>query len=213
MSVNEVDADSSGWRKARRSMGNGNCVEVRPVRDAIAVRDSQDPDGLVLAYSSETWRTFTQVARLGRFDVPVQKKFVRLVGAAPLILAVGCAWSHRVTSCPRSGYEVTWRYGVFRCATGKMAQVTSQHRERGLRPGRGFPGKRASPRLSRLREPGHPLPSKGMAGFCRGHEGKDAGTTRVLVAGTRSPASARITQASRLFLYDMLARTAQGLTW
>jgi len=72
MSVNEAGADSPGWRKARRSMANGNCVEVRLVRDAVAVRDSQNPDGLVLAYSAETWRTFTRAARLGRFNVPVQ---------------------------------------------------------------------------------------------------------------------------------------------
>jgi uncharacterized protein DUF397 len=70
MSLIEVDPDSAGWRKARRSMANGNCVEVRPVRGAIAVRDSQNPGGLVLAYSTESWHAFTQAARLGRFDVP-----------------------------------------------------------------------------------------------------------------------------------------------
>jgi hypothetical protein len=34
------------WRKASASAMNGNCVEVRPVRDGhVEVRDSKDPDG------------------------------------------------------------------------------------------------------------------------------------------------------------------------
>jgi hypothetical protein len=70
MSLVEVDPESAGWRKARRSMANGNCVEVRPVTDAIAVRDSKNPGGLVVAYSAESWRAFTLAARLGQFDVP-----------------------------------------------------------------------------------------------------------------------------------------------
>ena len=56
MTLIEVDPDSAGWRKARRSMANGNCVEVHPVTDAIAVRDSKNPGGLVLAYDAESWR-------------------------------------------------------------------------------------------------------------------------------------------------------------
>jgi hypothetical protein len=70
MSLIEVDPESTGWRKASRSMANGNCVEVRPVTGAIAVRDSQNSGGLVLAYSAESWRAFTLATRLGHFDVP-----------------------------------------------------------------------------------------------------------------------------------------------
>jgi Domain of unknown function (DUF397) len=70
MSLIEVDPESPGWRKARRSMANGNCVEVHPVTGAVAVRDSQNRGGLVLAYSAESWRVFTLAARLGHFDVP-----------------------------------------------------------------------------------------------------------------------------------------------
>ena len=72
MSLVEIALESTEWRKARRSMGNGNCVEVRPVVGAIAVRDSQNPGGHMLAYSAESWRSFTLAARLGRFDVPQQ---------------------------------------------------------------------------------------------------------------------------------------------
>jgi Domain of unknown function (DUF397) len=72
MSIVEVDPDSAGWRKARRSMANGNCVEVRPVTGAIAVRDSNKPDGLMIAYSAESWRAFTRATRRGHFDIPEQ---------------------------------------------------------------------------------------------------------------------------------------------
>jgi hypothetical protein len=66
-----IDADSgrSGWRRARRSMANGNCVEVRPANGEIAVRDSKNPGGFVLAYSAQSWRAFTLEARQGFFDV------------------------------------------------------------------------------------------------------------------------------------------------
>lgn len=72
MSLIEVATDSVGWRKTRRSMGNGNCVEVRPVTGAVAVRDSKNPGGSVIAYSAESWRAFTLAARAGHFDVPGQ---------------------------------------------------------------------------------------------------------------------------------------------
>ncbi len=68
MSLVPVGPDSAGWRKARRSMANGNCVEVCPVTGAIAVRDSKNPDGLVLSYSVQSWHEFTIAARLGQFD-------------------------------------------------------------------------------------------------------------------------------------------------
>jgi Domain of unknown function (DUF397) len=51
-------------------MANGNCVEVRPVNGGIAVRDSKNPGGYVLAYSAPSWRAFTLAARQGRFDSP-----------------------------------------------------------------------------------------------------------------------------------------------
>ena len=59
---------SLAWRKALRSLGNGNCVEVAPVASGVVVRDSQDPDGLVLAYDASSWRTFAAAARRGHYD-------------------------------------------------------------------------------------------------------------------------------------------------
>ena len=45
------------WRKSSYSTSNGgNCVEVGTAPRTIAVRDSKDPDGPVLAVSREGWR-------------------------------------------------------------------------------------------------------------------------------------------------------------
>jgi Domain of unknown function (DUF397) len=57
------------WRKAQRSIGNGDCVEIASRTGEIAVRDSKNPGGTVLAYSAGSWQAFTQAARRGYFDV------------------------------------------------------------------------------------------------------------------------------------------------
>jgi hypothetical protein len=49
-------------------MANGNCVEIGTANGAIAVRDSKNTGGSVLAYSAESWRAFTQETRRGSFD-------------------------------------------------------------------------------------------------------------------------------------------------
>jgi Domain of unknown function (DUF397) len=72
MSLMQADSETPGWRKARRSMANGNCVEVRPASGGIAVRDSKNPGGYVLAYSAPSWRAFTLAARRGHFDAHAQ---------------------------------------------------------------------------------------------------------------------------------------------
>jgi len=56
------------WRKATISVGNGACVEVAPYREMVAVRDSKDPDGPVLAYTQAEWRAFLHGAKAGEFD-------------------------------------------------------------------------------------------------------------------------------------------------
>ena len=57
------------WRKARRSMNNGNCAEVATQAGVVAVRDSKDPHGPVLWYSASSWGSFLATARMGHFDV------------------------------------------------------------------------------------------------------------------------------------------------
>ncbi|NVI92244.1 DUF397 domain-containing protein [Actinomadura sp. BRA 177] len=45
------------WRKARRSDGQGGaCVEVARFPDAVAVRDSKNPDGPKLLLTPHTFR-------------------------------------------------------------------------------------------------------------------------------------------------------------
>lgn len=59
---------SLGWRKSRRSIGNGDCVEIATVDGQIAVRDSKDPAGPILRYRSSSWKSFLSEARRGSFD-------------------------------------------------------------------------------------------------------------------------------------------------
>lgn len=63
MSRDNSEGESPTWRKARRSMGNGNCVEIAPSGAGIAVRDSKDPEGAVLLYASLAWKAFVDSAR------------------------------------------------------------------------------------------------------------------------------------------------------
>lgn len=51
------------WRKARRSMNNGNCVEIAPADGRIMVRDSMQSCGPVLEYPAAVWRTFIAEAK------------------------------------------------------------------------------------------------------------------------------------------------------
>lgn len=68
MALINVGPGPAEWRKARRSMGNGDCVETATAGREVVVRDSKDPGGPVLAYSAESWLAFTRKARLGHFD-------------------------------------------------------------------------------------------------------------------------------------------------
>ncbi|MGI5211549.1 DUF397 domain-containing protein [Plantactinospora sp. CA-290183] len=46
------------WRKSSRS-GEGDCVEVAAdLPDAVGVRDSKDPAGPALLFTSAAWRAF-----------------------------------------------------------------------------------------------------------------------------------------------------------
>jgi hypothetical protein len=58
------------WRKARRSLNHGACVEVANGRTAAAVmmRDSQDREGPQVRYSASAWRSFIATAKLGGID-------------------------------------------------------------------------------------------------------------------------------------------------
>jgi hypothetical protein len=57
------------WRKAKRSMSNGNCTEVATDAGFVAVRDSQDPAGPVLRYPAGSWQAFLRDTVTGKFDI------------------------------------------------------------------------------------------------------------------------------------------------
>ncbi|MFC7015327.1 DUF397 domain-containing protein [Streptomyces viridiviolaceus] len=54
--------------KSRHSNAEGNCVEVAPVDGGIAMRNSRDPDGPALVYTSAELAAFLAGAKDGEFD-------------------------------------------------------------------------------------------------------------------------------------------------
>jgi uncharacterized protein DUF397 len=68
------------WSKSSYSSGNGNCVEWRRCDSAtcvevgiggydVQVRDSKDPEGPVLRFSSSEWMAFITGVQAGEFTL------------------------------------------------------------------------------------------------------------------------------------------------
>ncbi len=59
----------SRWTKSSLSFSNSNCVEVAGLpHGEIGVRDSKDPEGAVLRFTSDEWHAFLGGVRNGEFD-------------------------------------------------------------------------------------------------------------------------------------------------
>jgi len=57
------------WTKSTRSNSGGNCVEVRQSQNGnIQVRDSKNPNGPVLAFTSTEWTAFIGDTKQGSFS-------------------------------------------------------------------------------------------------------------------------------------------------
>nr|WP_229807449.1 DUF397 domain-containing protein [Actinoplanes lobatus] len=69
MQVDEAELAGASWRKSSRSGAAGHCVEVAAVRQAIAVRDSKNPDREPLIFTTAEWDAFVGGAKDGEFDL------------------------------------------------------------------------------------------------------------------------------------------------
>lgn len=57
------------WRTSSRSNGQGQCVQVARLDQAVAVRDSKDPAGPFLTFTPDEWAAFIGGAKDGEFDL------------------------------------------------------------------------------------------------------------------------------------------------
>jgi hypothetical protein len=62
-----IDLTGAVWRKSNKSANNGGCVEVADLGEAVAVRDSKNPDGGVLVFTPHEWDCFLDGAEKGEF--------------------------------------------------------------------------------------------------------------------------------------------------
>jgi hypothetical protein len=65
-----MDLGHLTWRKSSYTSATGNCVEVAQFPGAsIGVRDSKDPDGPKLLFSSGEWRAFITGIKAGELGL------------------------------------------------------------------------------------------------------------------------------------------------
>jgi uncharacterized protein DUF397 len=62
------DVPRAHWWKSSRGGTTGNCVEVAPFAETIAVRDSKDPQGLTLAVAPGSWTAFIGAIQSNELD-------------------------------------------------------------------------------------------------------------------------------------------------
>ncbi len=60
--------DGARWHKSSRSSNMANCVEVASAGPVVALRDSKNPTGSVLAIPPLAWRAFTTALRDNELD-------------------------------------------------------------------------------------------------------------------------------------------------
>ncbi|MER7771791.1 DUF397 domain-containing protein [Kitasatospora sp. NPDC096140] len=61
-----VTLTGATWVKSSYSQNGGNCVEVAPdFPGVVPVRDSKDPEGPTLVFTSDAWRSFVAAVAAG----------------------------------------------------------------------------------------------------------------------------------------------------
>ena len=68
---NSPERSGSGpcWVKSSLSFASGNCVEVASLPDGkVGLRNSREPEGPVLRFTSDEWHAFLGGAQVGEFD-------------------------------------------------------------------------------------------------------------------------------------------------
>jgi hypothetical protein len=69
MAPPEMDLSRAVWRKSARSNNGGACVEVATnLHGIVAIRDSKNPDGPALTFSSDDWRAFIRRLKHQQFN-------------------------------------------------------------------------------------------------------------------------------------------------
>jgi hypothetical protein len=56
--MTEPDLSRAKWQKSSHSSANGQCVEVAHLDQAVAVRDSKNPNGPRLIFTRHEWESF-----------------------------------------------------------------------------------------------------------------------------------------------------------
>ncbi|MEU6745752.1 DUF397 domain-containing protein [Spirillospora sp. NPDC046719] len=63
------ETSTARWRTSSHSSGQGTeCVEVGDMARRVVARDSKDPSGPVLAFSTGEWSVFLRDVKRGRYD-------------------------------------------------------------------------------------------------------------------------------------------------
>jgi len=63
----EQTVAEAAWRKSP-FCGTNSCVEVAKVGESYALRDSKNPEGPVLAFTSHEWEAFVAGVSAGAFN-------------------------------------------------------------------------------------------------------------------------------------------------
>ncbi len=56
------------WIKSSYSANENQCVEIATLDNGTAIRDSKDPAGPVLRFTSAQWRAFLGAVKAGKHD-------------------------------------------------------------------------------------------------------------------------------------------------